>query len=171
MNTTTRNTAFIMVLVLGLAACNLNLNPGLLQVGAKAPAINTKTLSDVGGDLSKITTYRYPDKRMYQLSLADALKTGKPILLEFATPAHCTQCDKQLQTIKALLDKYQSRVVFLHMDQYQNTEAYRQFGVQGDPWTFIIDRHGVVKFDEAGRMLYSEIDRQIQKVMPPSRSS
>jgi len=169
MKTTVLRISLLVIATTAVAAC-YNFNPGLLQVGAKAPAIKTKTLSDVGGDLGKITTYRYPDKRMYQLSLADALKSDKPILLEFATPAHCTQCDKQLQTIKALLDKYQSRVVFLHMDQYENTEAYRAFGVQGDPWTFVIDRHGVVKFSEAGRMLYSEIDRQIQKVLPLSRS-
>lgn len=168
MNTTARNICLFVILGMAVSACN---NPGLLHVGQKAPAIKTKTLADVGGDLGKITTYRYPDERMYQVSLDKALKSGKPILLEFATPAHCTQCDKQLQTIKALLDKYQSRVVFLHMDQYQNTEAYRAFGVQGDPWTFVIDRKGVVKFSEAGRMLFTEIDRQIQKVLPPSRTS
>ena len=160
-----RRISLIIIVGVAVSACN---SPGLLKVGAKAPPIETKTLADVGGDLGKITTYRYPDERMYQESLADALHSGKPILLEFATPAHCTQCDKQLQTIKALLDKYQSSVVFLHMDQYMNTEAYRAFGVQGDPWTFIIDRHGVVRFSEAGRMLYSEIDNQIQKVLPRS---
>jgi peroxiredoxin len=163
MNTMVRNSCLIAVVAVAMAACN---STGLLHVGAKAPPIQTKTLADVGGDLGKITTYRYPDERMYQMSLADALHSGKPILLEFATPAHCTQCDKQLQTIKALLDKYQSRVVFLHMDQYMNTEAYRAFGVQGDPWTFVIDRHGVVRFSEAGRMLYSEIDSEIAKVLP-----
>lgn len=140
-------------------------DPGLLHVGQKAPAIKTKTLADVGGDFSRITTYRYPDARMYQMSVDQALKTHKPILLEFATPAHCTQCDKQLQTLKALLDKYQSKVVFIHLDQYQNTGAYRAFDVQGDPWTFVIDRKGIVRFSESGRMLYSEIDEEIQKVM------
>ena len=153
---------------LGLNGCFYN--PGLLQVGQKAPPIKTKTLADVGGDLSRITTYRYPDQRMYQVSLKKALTEDKPILLEFATPAHCTQCDKQLQTLKALLDHYQSKVVFIHLDQYQNTEAYRAFGVQGDPWTFVIDRHGVVRFSEAGRMLYSEMDGEIQKVLSHTTS-
>ena len=64
-----------------------------LTVGQKAPAIKTKTLADVGGDLTRITTYRFPDKRMYKLSLDQALKMGKPIVLEFATPGHCTVCD------------------------------------------------------------------------------
>ena len=140
-------------------------SPGLLHVGQQAPSIRTKTLSDVGGDLSKITTYRYPDKRMYQVSLDSALKDKKPILLEFATPAHCTQCDKQLQTLKALLDKYGSKVVFIHLDQYQNTGAYKAFGVTGDPWTFVIGRNGKVRFSEAGRMLYSEIDSEIRQAL------
>jgi len=140
-------------------------DPGLLHVGQKAPSIRTKTLSDVGGDLSRITTYRYPDKRMYQVSLDQALKGKKPILLEFATPAHCTQCDKQLQTLKALLDKYGSKVVFIHLDQYQNTGAYKAFRVTGDPWTFVIGRNGKVRFSEAGRMLYSEIDSEIRQAL------
>lgn len=162
MNATLRRSTVIVLVGLLIGGCY---SPGLLHVGQKAPSIRTKTLADVGGDLSKITTYRYPDKRMYQLSLDQALKRDKPILLEFATPAHCTQCDKQLQTLKALLDKYQSKVIFIHMDQYQNTGAYKAFGVEGDPWTFVIDRKGVVRFSESGRMLYSEIDAEIRKVL------
>ena len=38
--------------------------------------IKTKTLADVGGDLSRITTYRYPDERMYQYSLDEAMEMG-----------------------------------------------------------------------------------------------
>lgn len=165
MKSLTRKIVTVAALAMSLGACY---NPGVLHVGQKAPPIKTKTLADVGGDLSRITTYRYPDVRMYEMSLAQALKTNKPILLEFATPAHCTQCDKQLQTLKAILDKYQSKVVFIHLDQYQNTEAYRAFGVTGDPWTFVIGPHHIVRFSEAGRMLYSEMDMEIQKVLHES---
>ena len=42
------------------------------------------------GDISRITTYRQPDERMYAYSVDQALASGKPMLLEFATPAHCT---------------------------------------------------------------------------------
>ncbi len=136
-----------------------------LRVGDKAPALRTKTLQDVGGDLSLITTYRHPDERMYRLSLDEALRQGKPIVLEFATPGHCTVCDKQLQILKALLAKYEGRVLFLHMDQYMNPEAFRAYRVMGDPWTFIIDREGVVRFRRAGRMLYGELDAEIRRVL------
>lgn len=140
-----------------LAACSVG-GQGVLRPGSEVPVVKTKTLSDVGGDLSKITSYRYPDPRMYQLSFDEALKRGKPIVLEFATPGHCTQCDQQLQLLKVLLKKYEGKVIFLHMDQYYNPEAYNAFQVRGEPWTFVIgaDRKVVAVFP--GRTLYQELE-------------
>jgi thiol-disulfide isomerase/thioredoxin len=145
-----------------LAGCDVTPS---VKVGQVAPTLQTKTLADVGGDLSRITTYRYPDERMYQYSLDEALRQGKPVVLEFATPGHCTVCDNQLQMIKGMLAKYESEVIFLHMDQYKNPEAFKAFRVIGDPWTFIIDQKRVVQFKQAGRMLYGELDAAIARVL------
>lgn len=147
------------------AACDLRAGSGVLRVGTKAPAVVTKTLGDVGGDFARITTYRYPDARMYRYSVHEAMLQGKPILLEFATPGHCTVCDNQLQMLKGLLSEYESKVVFLHMDQYQNPQAFKTFRVMGDPWTFVIDSQGVVQFTRPGRLLYQEIVPVLQKVL------
>jgi len=136
-----------------------------LQLGEVAPRVHTKTLADVGGDVSRITTYRQPDERMYQYSVDQALASGKPVLLEFATPAHCTPCDRQLQMIKSLLQKYQGKMIFIHMDQYDSPEAYKAYRVPGDPWTFVIDGRGVVRFQQAGAMLYSELENAIQSAL------
>ncbi len=155
----------IAMLGLALGGCNLQGDSGDLQVGQKAPVLATKTLADVGGDLSKITTYRYPDPRMYQYSLDAALKTGKPIVLAFATPAHCTVCDNQLAMLKGLQDKYGNKVIFLHMDEYDNPQAYKAFKVVGDPWTFVIGRKGVVRCVAMGRVLYSELDTAIKDAL------
>jgi thiol-disulfide isomerase/thioredoxin len=153
---------FIAFAALLLAACE---SPRTVTVGSVAPSLVTKTLEDVGGDLSLITTYRYPDERMYQYSLEGALTMGKPIVLEFATPAHCTVCDKQLQMLKAIMEKYDSEVIFMHMDQYRNPEAFIAFHVIGDPWTFVIDANGVVQFRQAGRILYNEMDAVLSRVL------
>lgn len=147
----------VLTLATLLSACDIA-PEGALKVGAIAPPLKTKTLADVKGDFSRITTYRHPDARMYQLSIDEALAQDKTILLEFATPGHCTVCDKQLQMLKAILNKYEDDVLFLHMDQYQNPEAFTAFGVQGDPWTFVIGADKQVKFKRAGRMLYGEMD-------------
>lgn len=144
---------------------------GVLQKGMVAPSLPTKTLADVGGDMSKMTTYRQPDARMYQYSLDDALALGKPIVLEFATPGHCTVCDGQLQILKALLEKYQSQVLFLHMDQYQNPQAFKAYRVMGDPWTFFINAKGVVSGVQPGRMLYGEMEAGIKKILKAGTES
>lgn len=154
--------ALLSLLALLLAGCDVNPS---VKVGEIAPVLQTKTLADVGGDLTRITTYRYPDERMYQYSLDEALSQGKPIVLEFATPGHCTVCDNQLQMIKGLLAKYESQVIFLHMDQYKNPEAFKAFHVIGDPWTFVIDKKRVVQYKQAGRMLYGELDAAIARVL------
>ncbi len=164
-----RNSVVALVAVASLVACGSD-SKTVLKVGARAPAVKTKTIHDVGGDFSRITSYRYPDKRMYQWSLAEALQTGKPIVLEFATPGHCTVCDKQLQMLKGLLAKYEDEVIFLHMDQYQNPEAFKAFRVMGDPWTFVIDQDNIVRFRQAGRMLYGELEQQIERVLTERNS-
>jgi len=149
-----------------LPACSLMEAPeGALQVGLKAPLVKTRSLVDVEGDMSQLTTYRYPDERMYQHSIDDALRMGKTVLVEFATPGHCTVCDKQLQMLKAMISKYGDDVVFLHMDQYKNPQAFTAFSVKGDPWTFIIDKSGTVKFKQAGRILYGELDYHLDRVV------
>jgi len=161
--------AFLLVLLSATAGCLSK--DASVKVGEMAPSIKTKTLADVGGDFSLITSYRYPDERMYQLSLDEALRAGRPIVLEFATPGHCTVCDKQLQMLKALLDKYEDDVIFLHMDQYQNPEAFKAFKVIGDPWTFVIDEGGVVRYKQPGRVLYNELDRILGKVLGGDQGS
>ena len=156
---------FLLTMAVGCSLDNSD-----LKVGMKAPSVKTKTLADVAGDFARITTYRYPDKRMYQVSLDQALKSDKPIVLEFATPGHCTVCDQQLQMIKALLSKYESEVLFLHMDQYENPQAFKAFGIIGDPWTFVIDGSQIVRYKQSGRMLYGELDAVISKVIDENRT-
>lgn len=153
------------IVLLGLAGgCEQRLSAGF-AVGERAPSLPTKTLADAGGNFSKVTTYRQPDPRMYQYSVDKALLTGKPIVLEFATPGHCTNCDEQLQMLKAILDKYQDQMIFIHIDQYENPQAYKAYQVMGDPWTFIIDKNGIVHFERAGRMLYGELDEAIKQIL------
>ena len=162
---TRKNFLHVIILLASVFTVSCALDDSSLKIGMVAPSLKTKTLSDVNGDFSRITTYRYPDERMYQVSLDDALSSNKPIILEFATPGHCTVCDKQLQVLKGLLAKYEGEVLFLHMDQYQNPEAFKAFGVIGDPWTYVIDSSSVVRYKQPGRMLYGELDMIISGIL------
>jgi len=53
----------------------------------------------------------------------------------------------------------------VHMDQYENPEAFTAFRVMGDPWTFVIDTNHIVRFRQPGRMLFQELDLAIQNVL------
>jgi len=156
--------SFGVLLLTLLGGCEQHLSAGFTE-GQKAPSLPTKTLADADGNFSKVTTYRQPDPRMYQYSVDKALLTGKPIILEFATPGHCTNCDEQLQMLKAIADKYQDQMIVIHIDQYANPQAYRAYNVMGDPWTFIIDKNGIVRFESAGRMLLGELDAAIKRTL------
>lgn len=152
------------IALLSMSGCEQRLSAGF-NVGSRAPSLATKTLADAGGNFSKVTTYRQPDVRMYQYSVDKALQTGKPIFLEFATPGHCTNCDEQLQTLKAITDKYQDQMIVIHIDQYANPQAYKAYNVMGDPWTFLIDKNGIVQFERAGRMLLGEMDAAVKQIL------
>jgi len=166
-----KNYCALALLLTSMLLASCAMDDSSLQFGMIAPSLKTKTLSDVNGDFSRITTYRYPDERMYQVSLDEALSSNKPIILEFATPGHCTVCDKQLQVLKGLLAKYEGDVLFLHMDQYQNPEAFKAFGVIGDPWTFVIDSSKVVRYKQPGRMLYGELDMIISGIIKEQKGA
>jgi hypothetical protein len=56
-------------------------------------------------------------------------------------------------------------MIFIHMDQYDNPEAYKAYHVPGDPWTFVIDRRGIVRFQQAGSMLYNELEGAVQSAL------
>jgi len=161
-------TSVLLMLVL-LSGCLLD--DGSYKVGMTVPSLRTKTLADVGGDLSRITSYRYPDRRMYQYSLDDALAKEQVMVLTFATPGHCTQCDKHLQMLKGIMDKYGDEVLILHMDQSQNPEAFNALVVIGDPWTYIVDGKKTIRLKRAGRMLYREVDAVLVSLLKEEKAA
>ena len=63
------------------------------------------------------------------------------------------------------MNKYEDNVIFIHLDQYQNPEAFKIFGIIGDPWTYVIDTQKKVHYKQAGRMLYSEMDLVLKTIM------
>jgi len=52
------------------------------------------------------------------------------------------------------------------MDQYENPEAFKAYRVMGDPWTFVIDSQGIVRYQQPGVMLYGEMEVAIKSVLP-----
>jgi hypothetical protein len=137
----------------------------VVKVGDHAPASKTPTLSDVGGDPTRISTDPSPDPALYQTSVDQALANHQPFVLIFATPKFCVsaQCGPTLDRIKPFVARYPS-VAFINVEPYklklvdgelqadvdsqgqlQPTDTTLQWNLQSEPWVFVVDRNGIVR--------------------------
>jgi hypothetical protein len=144
---------------------------GIPRVGQKAPKIHTPTPSDVGGDLSKITT-RVPPDTQNRVDYADAL--GKePILLLFATPQFCQSrvCGPVVDVAEQVKQQYGDQAAFIHMEIYKDNDPskgvrsqVRAFHLPSEPWLFAIDRHGVIQAEIEGAFGVDRLTRVVEEV-------
>src|SRR4029077_1236199 len=91
-----------------------------VAVGEQAPASDSPTLADVGGDIAKLSTDQHPDPAFYQTSVAAALAAHKPFVLIFATPKFCktAQCGPTLDRFKPVAAANPD-ATFINVEPYQ----------------------------------------------------
>jgi len=135
-----------------------------IPIGGKAPAVKTPTAASVA-DIARIATDPNPDPNFYATSEDEALAKHEPFVLVFATPAFCTSklCGPALDGIKAVA-RDEPGITFINVEpylmQYANGQlqpildansqlqpgpAVQAFGILSEPWTFVVDRQGIVR--------------------------
>ena len=133
-------------------------------LGSKAPSVDTPTATDVGGDLSKLSTDKDPDPRFYETSIADALAAREPFVVAFATPAFCETrlCGPALETVKDVAKDYPA-ITFINVEPYkmkfengslqpeldangqlQPADWTNAWGLQSEPYTVVVRADGTV---------------------------
>ena len=144
------------------------------QVGQRAIRVHTPTLSDVGGEASDIDTRSPPAKDLLRDDLYDVLGR-KPVVLVFATPLLCQSrvCGPVVdiaEEVKNTADRA-DRVAFVHVEIYRDNEVNKGFRPQvaayrlpTEPWTFVIDRHGIVRDRFEGAFSVGELERAVAQV-------
>lgn len=90
------------------------------NVGEKAISVKTLTVKDVP-DPAQLSSGKNPDPAMYQISLDQALTSGKPTALLFATPAFCktATCGPSLDVMQGLQKTYGDKLNFIHVEVYK----------------------------------------------------
>jgi hypothetical protein len=74
-------------------------------------------------------------------------------VLAFATPGFCTSltCAPQLGVVLELAQRYAGRAEFVHIEIYKDprdrvlADAVTEWQLFTEPWTFIVDRTGVIR--------------------------
>ncbi len=116
----------------GPAGTRIELNvaeeTGVPEVGDIPPFSANKTVYTVD-DLADLSTDFTPDLDLYQLTIPEAIISGKPTVIVFATPAFCTSptCGPQVDTVSELKDLYRDEANFIHVELYDNPQE-----IQGD---------------------------------------
>jgi hypothetical protein len=122
---------------------------------------------------------------MHDTTVTDALQSGKPIVVAFATPAYCTSriCAPVMeQVVDPLFSRYGENAVFIHIEPYllrdlreanarNPVPAVLEWRLQSEPWVFVIDRDGRIAGRFEGVVALEEVEPVLQlalEVQAPS---
>lgn len=143
------------------------------EVGTPAPRSPSTTSSDA--PIDEISTDPDPDPSFYELSIADAVANGRPTVIVFATPAFCQTavCGPMLDLVKAVAPDHPN-ADFVHVEIYENIDdpqgqlvevtAVTEWGLQTEPWVFVVDAGGTVSARFEGAMGAEELERALADV-------
>jgi len=123
-------------------------------LGSPAPRSDNPTTADVS-DIGLVDSSDPPRPEMHALSIAQAIDTGKPVVIAFATPAFCQSriCGPTMEVMDELYSKYGDAVAFVHEEpydlamlrqqgQFQLAPAAAEWHLPSEPWVFVLDRQG-----------------------------
>lgn len=142
--------------------------------GDKAIPSDTPTLASTGGDLGALTTSRRPDRELYRSSVADALAAKEPLVVTFATPQFCESrtCGPVVDVVSAVRRRLGSTGVrFVHVEIYEGNDVangvnqwVKEWKLRTEPFTFVVDRAGVVRATLEGAFSTRELERAVRRV-------
>jgi hypothetical protein len=139
--------------------------PRTVAVGEPAPPSDSVTIHDA--PLEEITSATNPDPSLYEMSIAEAVTSGRPSVIAFATPKFCQTaiCGPTLDRIGEIKPSFPD-VNFLHVEVFTNLDdpqniatvpAVVEWGLPTEPWVFVVDAGGTVVARFEGVVDASEI--------------
>jgi hypothetical protein len=153
---------------------------GSVKVTAQVPAqIGTRARSGPSPvatsphDIAKICT-REPVCPMHYVSLDQALRSGKPTVLSFATPLLCSSrmCGPVIdELLVAFQNVGKDKANFIHSEIYPQRDTakpaplYVDWGLKSEPWLVVIDRGGIIRARSEGPVSASEIEAFVRSVL------
>ena len=142
------------------------------EVGDRAIPVQNPTVAG-GRDPKAITTARPPDTDLLRLSVAQALEAKQPFVVTFATPLYCQTrtCGPVVQVVQSVAKRWQGKGVrFIHVEIYEDNDPAKgvnrwvaAWGLQTEPFTFVVDRTGVIRAKLEGAFSPGELDAAVKQ--------
>lgn len=144
-------------------------------IGQHALASRTPTLADVHGDAAKLTTRVPPDRSLLRTSVAQALAAHEPFVVAFATPKFCTSrtCGPVVDVVETVAKRLAGTGVrFIHVEIYRDNDPakgtnrwVKQWNLPSEPFTFLVDRRGIVRAKLEGAFSTGELERDVRQYL------
>jgi hypothetical protein len=132
--------------------------PRTRQPLAGDPTVDPKSIdSRAGGDTP------IPDPELHDITVADAIAAGRPVMVVVSTPTFCVSrfCGPITDSVNQLTLEYGDRIEFIHLEVWRdfagnelNPAAVEWIAPTpetdgGEPWVFVIDADGIIveRFD------------------------
>ena len=144
--------------------------------GDKAPTEKNKTLDDVVS-FQQLSTGNIIDLELYRHSISEAIKSGKPTVITFSSPAFCLDetCGPQVKVLQKLSARMNLSINFIHVEIYDNpielqndskaglySEAFKKWDLPSFQWTFIINCIGEISHRYQGFVSSEELDETLR---------
>jgi hypothetical protein len=144
---------------------NVNEEAFGLIPGDPAPRSEQPLVSDVK-DIKEIDTSETPNPDQHNMTVAEAIESGKPTVVAFATPAFCQSqiCGPMKEIFDGMHADYSGRANFIHIEPYDVPRmrsgdcktlaeclvpTIEEWKLQSEPFVFVIAGDGVItaRFD------------------------
>ena len=149
----------------------VKVKPDTPAIGSDAPRSRNLTARDVS-NIKVIDSGVVPND-MHDLTIADAIATGKPLVAIFATPGFCaTQtCAPMVEEMSALKRTLGDSVNFVHVEIYKDPqnrvpyETVTEWGLTSEPWVFLVDKRGKVAAKFEGPAPRAEVEEELRRLL------
>lgn len=145
-------------------------DPSAPAIGETPPASENRTLT-TDKEIATLTSDPMPEAGLYQMTVAEALASGRPTVVTFATPGFCESrlCSPVVDSVKAVRTAVGDRANFIHIEVYKTfdplvyADEMDEWGMPSEPWTFVLDATGQV----AARLGGPVSPRELTDIMTP----
>ena len=146
-------------------------------IGEPAPRSLQVTLRDVE-DVSEIDSTVPPHPMFHELTIAEALDSGKPVVVAFVTPAFCQTrfCGPVMESvIVPISEQYEGRVEVVHVEPFdlagaregklEPVLAVQEWGLLQEPFVFVVAPDGTIAAKFEGIMEVEEVSAALDAVL------
>ncbi len=108
------------------------------------------------------------------MTVADAMASGQPTVITFATPAFCTSqlCAPVVNSVEAVYEDLGTLANFIHLEVYKKfdplvlADEMAKWGLTTEPWTFVLDSEGRVAGKFGGPLSPRELRAALAPLLP-----